>query len=286
MTQRVWIPSPNYSSRAGSSVRLVVVHCTEGAQDIYSLGSFFAQSSAGVSSHVGTDNNSASIVGEYVKRGNKAWTQGNANPVAVSCEMCTPSGASAGWSRSYWLNNRSVMIDATARWVAEECQYYGLPIVALTPGQAQGSGRGVCQHKDLGAWGGGHVDCGSFPMDELIARAQVFAGQAPAPEPIPEPETEVDDMPVVLPKSAATYSVEISLNGAHASMGMCTDAGTYPASTGVRAAFHIGQDNWHVANVWSDPAHEKVVYRPPAKFDGVRLDRLDDNPCALVVNFA
>ena len=34
---RVWLPSPNYSGRGGSSVRLIVLHTTEGAQTYQSL---------------------------------------------------------------------------------------------------------------------------------------------------------------------------------------------------------------------------------------------------------
>ena len=40
--RRVWMPSPNYSSRGGARVRLIVVHTAEGALTIEALGSFFA----------------------------------------------------------------------------------------------------------------------------------------------------------------------------------------------------------------------------------------------------
>jgi hypothetical protein len=43
-------------------------------------------------------------IGEYVSRPNKAWTQSGANPVAVSAELCTPSGAAASWTRDYCIN--------------------------------------------------------------------------------------------------------------------------------------------------------------------------------------
>ena len=46
--RRVWIPSPNYSSRGGTAVRLIVVHTAEGATTYQSLGSFFANPSSGV----------------------------------------------------------------------------------------------------------------------------------------------------------------------------------------------------------------------------------------------
>ena len=165
-------------------MRLIVIHTTEGAQDIYSLGNFFAQSSAEVSSHVGSDNKRDGTIGEYVSRGNKAWTAANYNPVAVQCEMCTPSGAASGWTRDYWLNTQDQMIRNTAAWAAEESKKYGIPLVALTPSQAQGSGRGVCEHQDLGSGGGNHSDCGQFPMDKLI---QYATGNVPAPIPEVDP---------------------------------------------------------------------------------------------------
>src|SRR5215467_5806374 len=100
---RAWIASPNYSGRGGSAVRLIVLHTSEGATTYQSLGSYF-QGNVEASSHVGIDNKVRGTIGEYVKRGNKAWTQANANPVAVAAELCTPAGAAAGWSRDYWLN--------------------------------------------------------------------------------------------------------------------------------------------------------------------------------------
>ena len=185
---RVWIPSPNYSSR-NATVRLIVIHSSEGAQSYQSLGNFFANPSSQVSSHVGIDN-TPNVVGEYVKRSNKAWTAGNANPVAVQAELCTPSGASANWSTAVWYSNPTMLANL-AKWIREEAAAYNIPIVRLTPQQAQGNGRGVCQHLDLGSWGGGHVDCGpAFPIDSVIAAA---SGSSPTPTP-PVPIPEVPDM--------------------------------------------------------------------------------------------
>jgi peptidoglycan hydrolase-like protein with peptidoglycan-binding domain len=172
--QRVWIPSPNYSSRGGATVRLIVLHTAEGALTYESLGNYFKSSSSGVSSQVGIDDKRGKI-GEYVTRGNKAWTQGNANPVAVSAEMC----AFASWSNSTWRNSHNNMLLNTADWIKEEAAKFGIPITKLTPSQAQGSGRGVCQHRDLGSWGGGHSDCGDgFPIDYVLDLAR---GGTPAP---------------------------------------------------------------------------------------------------------
>jgi N-acetylmuramoyl-L-alanine amidase len=171
LTRRA-IPSPNYSSRGGAGVRLIVIHTAEGARSIDELGNFFASSSSGVSSHTGIDD-TAGTIGEYVKRANKAWTAANANPVAVQTELC----AFAEWSPAEW-DRHPAMLENCARWIAEEAAYFGIPIAKLSPAAAQGSGRGVCQHSDLGSWGGGHWDCGGgFPIDRVLEMARGEGGE-------------------------------------------------------------------------------------------------------------
>ena len=178
MLRRVWIPSPNYSSRGGAGVRLVVLHTAEGALTYQALGSFFGSSGSGVSSHVGIDD-TAGTVGEYVAPGHKAWTQGNANPYSVAAELC----AFAEWSTAEWDRHPAMLTNAAA-WIAEECARFDIPIRRLSPAEAQGGGRGVCQHVDLGTMGGGHWDCGpGFPMDDVLAVAGGKPATAPgAPE--------------------------------------------------------------------------------------------------------
>jgi hypothetical protein len=177
--KRVSIPSPNQSTRGGAGVRLIVIHTAEGATTYQSLGSYFANPSSAVSSHVGIDD-TPGTVGEYVPRAAKAWTQGNANPVADAVELC----AFAAWSTAQW-NQHPTMLSNCAAWIAEEAAAFGIPIVKLTPAQAQGSGRGVCFHSDLGAWGGGHSDPGpGFPIDQVLA----MAAGTPAPSPTQEVE--------------------------------------------------------------------------------------------------
>jgi hypothetical protein len=180
--RRIWIPSPNYSSRQGAATRLVVIHTAEGALTFESLGNYF-KGNVSASSHTGIDDTPGTI-GEYVKRPNKAWTAANANPVAVQTELC----AFAKWTPEEW-SRHPVMLENCAAWVAEECAYFGIPITKLTASQAQGSGRGVCQHNDLGSWGGGHWDAGpGFPMDQVLEMAR-SGGGAPA-----QPTQEADDM--------------------------------------------------------------------------------------------
>src|SRR6478735_220732 len=160
-------PSPNYSPRYGAKPRMLVLHTAEGAQTIEALGEFFSHRSSKVSSHVGADNKKLTI-GEYVKGGYSAWTVGAANPVSLSIEMC----AFASWTTAQWMAKPN-LLENCAMWIAEECATHDIPIVKLTPHQAQTSGRGVCQHRDLGVWGGGHHDCGNgFPMDHVLQLAK------------------------------------------------------------------------------------------------------------------
>jgi len=164
--KRKQIPSPNYSSRSGATVRLIVIHTAEGARTLEELGSFFANPSSGVSSHTGIDDTLGTI-GEYVRPDYKAWTAAGANPVAVQTELC----AFAKWTAEEWQRHPNMLANC-ADWIAEEAARFGIPIVKLTPAQAQGSGRGVCQHSDLGSWGGGHWDCGSgFPLEQVLKMA-------------------------------------------------------------------------------------------------------------------
>jgi hypothetical protein len=165
--KRVWIPSPHYSSRGGAGVRLIVIHTAEGARTIESLGSWFQNPGANCSSHVGADDK-ANTVGEYVSRPNKAWTQSEFNPVAVSLELC----GFASWSTDEW-NAHPNMLDNCAKWIAEEAAHWGIPITRLSASEAQGGGRGCCQHVDLGQRGGGHHDCGGgFPMQAVLDAAK------------------------------------------------------------------------------------------------------------------
>jgi hypothetical protein len=148
-------------------VRLLVLHTAQGALTYQSLGNYFANPSSGVSSHVGIDD-TPNTVGEYVRRDYAAWTAAGANGVAVQAELC----AFAEWDGSEWARH-DVMLANTAAWLYEESQATGIPLVKLNANQAQGGASGVCQHVDLGSWGGNHWDCGSgFPIDAVIERAR------------------------------------------------------------------------------------------------------------------
>jgi hypothetical protein len=185
--ERIWIPSPNYSSRGGATVTTIIVHTAEGARTITELGNFFASSSSGVSSHVGIDD-TPNTVGEYVHRDRKAWTAAAANPWSVQAELC----AFAAWTPEEWAAHPTMLAN-TAAWIAEEAAHFGIPLTKLDAAGAQNPNvRGVCQHNDLGSMGGGHWDCGpGFPIDQVLAMAAA-GGSTPTPEP------EEDDMRLYL----------------------------------------------------------------------------------------
>jgi hypothetical protein len=174
--RRVWMPTNNYY-QGYNARRLLVLHSSEGALTYQALGNFFATGTDQASSHVGIDD-TKNTVGEYVKDSNSAWTSENANLVALQAELCAPSGASANWSQADWKSHPN-MLQNTAEWLKEESAQWGIPLTKLTPAEAQGNGKGVCQHSDLGAWGGNHHDCGpGFPIDYVISLAKDSAPPA------------------------------------------------------------------------------------------------------------
>lgn len=193
MLRRVAIPSPNYSSRGGATVTTIVLHTAEGATSYQSLGAFFQNPASGVSSHVGIDDTPATV-GEYVRRDGSSWTAANANRWAVQAELC----AFAAWTPADWSRHQ-VMLENTAAWIAEEAAAFGIPIVKLSPAQAQDPNvRGVCQHVDLGSMGGGHWDCGpGFPFAEVLAMAAGGTG----------PTTEDSDMPLIVRAPSGAMSL-------------------------------------------------------------------------------
>jgi hypothetical protein len=166
---------------------LIVIHTAEGATTIESLGAWFQNPSAGVSSHAGADDK-PNTIGEFVARGNKAWTAAEFNPVAVQIELC----GFAAWTSADWDSHPNMLANCAA-WIRDEAQHFGIPITKLSAAEAQGSGRGVCQHADLGARGGGHWDCGGgFPIDHVLDMAR--SGTSAPPTPVPAPEQEDHNM--------------------------------------------------------------------------------------------
>ena len=198
---RDFIWSPNQSGRGGARVTHVVLHTAEGALSYQSLGNYFASPSADVSSHTGIDD-TFNVVGEYVERGAKAWTASDANPWSVQAELC----AFAAWSTEEWMDHPT-MLENAAKWVAEEAAAFGLPLANIAANAQDPNARGVCQHNDLGAMGGGHWDCGpGFPIAHVLA----MATGTHQPQPEPPPTINLKDYPMtfILIDSGASYLVD------------------------------------------------------------------------------
>lgn len=175
---RLWAPSPHYNS-GGLTRRVIAFHTTEGATTAESLRNWLQNPSSKVSYHFAVDmSHGDNWAMQYVRDSDRAWAQASYNGQAVSICFCTPSGASSGWSRSTWLA-KGAMLTAAGRLAGELSRQFGIPLTGLSSSQAQGSSKGLCEHKNFGSAGGNHHDCGpGFPMDEIIKRA---GGSATAP---------------------------------------------------------------------------------------------------------
>ena len=121
--ERLWMPSPNYSS-SRSRNQILCLHTSEGATTVSNLGNFLSQPSAGVSYQVAFDDLSPYQIGEYVKPHNKAWAAMNANDWGEHGCCCTPAGG-ANWSRTEWLTH-DIMLRAAGAWLGEEAARYGI----------------------------------------------------------------------------------------------------------------------------------------------------------------
>jgi hypothetical protein len=150
------------SSRNGVRPNLIVLHDTEGANvpgiaDLESLGAWFDRITTQASSNVGVD--SAGNAAKFVPDAAKAWAQATFNSRALSIEQIGHA------SQQEWPEPQ---LRKTAQYLAFWNWKYGIPLVHSTAS-------GVCQHSDLGAAGGGHVDCGpSYPFDRVLDMARDF----------------------------------------------------------------------------------------------------------------
>lgn len=150
----------NQSARS-EPIRLIVVHDTEGANlpgitDLRNLGTWFDNPAADASAHVGVDADGNAA--RYVEDTRKAWHAAAFNSRALGIEQI---GRAA---QKTWPERQ---LRVTAQYIAHWSQKHGIPITHSTV-------HGVCQHRDLGAGGGGHHDCGPhYPLDRVleIARA-------------------------------------------------------------------------------------------------------------------
>lgn len=152
----------NHSSRGGVRPRIIVLHITvshnrPGLGDLRGIGEYFKVVDA--SSHIVNDREGHDLRG--VRDADKAWTQAAFNPQALSIEQIEFEVK----SRERWLEESKPQLHNSAAWIANWSHLYGIPL-------RHSISSGVCQHRDLGAAGGGHVDCSAgYPLDYVLKDA-------------------------------------------------------------------------------------------------------------------
>lgn len=159
--------SVNRSSRRGIKPRLIVLHITvshnrPGLPDLDAILDFFGQPSTQASSHIVNDaeGHDARCVNDV----DKAWTQAAYNPQSLSVEQIEM----AAKSTERWMTENRKQLENTALWIAYWSHKYGIPITHSTV-------RGVCEHRELGAAGGGHSDVGAgYPLAFVLKKAAEY----------------------------------------------------------------------------------------------------------------
>jgi hypothetical protein len=134
-------PTPNYSPTFIKH-EILIAHMMEGGY----AGSvaWLCQRAAGASAHLCMSEDGAEV-SQLAPLQFKAWAQCAFNGRGVSLEI--PGRTTQGIPQARWR--------AAALIFGWLCVAYDIPPVWAKGGQ----GRGLCQHHDLGAAGGGHVDC-------------------------------------------------------------------------------------------------------------------------------
>ena len=154
MPRVVQRPTPNYSA-ALIKHDILVAHMMEGGY----AGSvaWLCQRAAGASAHLCMREDGAEV-SQLAPLQFKAWAECAFNGRGVSLEI--PGKTAEGIPQARWR--------AAALIFGWLCVAYDIPPVWARGGQ----GRGLCQHHDLGAAGGGHVDCsavGSQTWHDFVA---------------------------------------------------------------------------------------------------------------------
>ena len=96
------IPSPNWESRQGETVRLVVVHTAETTADAVRLATYFSTTGANTSAHVCVDDTQ---MVQCVSYDHAAWTVRSGNHVSDNIEQC----AFAAWTHEEWARHPGML---------------------------------------------------------------------------------------------------------------------------------------------------------------------------------
>jgi N-acetyl-anhydromuramyl-L-alanine amidase AmpD len=150
----LWRPSPNFSSRRGMRVDLIILHDCEGGYE----GSirWFEVSRSNVSAHYVVREDGGEVT-QMVDLADDAWHACTFNRRSVGVEM---SGfASRGFD--------APLLATAARVFAYLCIHLQIPVRHARAGV----GPGIASHNDLGAAGGGHHDPSDDPafMEKFVS---------------------------------------------------------------------------------------------------------------------
>lgn len=152
----------NFSSRGGVPIARMVLHTSEGGGTALGLRDYFNQSGVEASSHKAVDQTGDSVT--MVPDSEKAWTQAAYNPGSLSIEQI----GYASTTHDQWVRGHHNQLCRVARILAGWSIAHDIPL-------RNSVAHGVCQHKDLGAEGGGHSDCGpGYPMKYVLHWARYF----------------------------------------------------------------------------------------------------------------
>jgi hypothetical protein len=150
----LWRPSPNFSSRRGMRVDLIILHDCEGEYE----GSirWFEVSRSNVSAHYVVREDGGEVT-QMVELADNAWHACTFNRRSLGVEM---SGfASRGFE--------APLLATAARMFAYLCIHLQIPVRHARAGV----GPGIASHNDLGAAGGGHHDPSDDPafMERFVS---------------------------------------------------------------------------------------------------------------------
>lgn len=140
-------------------IALMVVHTTQGhnrpgVSDLEGLADFFRGVEADSTFGVDQEGHRS----RFKPDGDKPWTQAAFNSKALSVEQV----GFAEESRRYWIVDYHNGLRTVAEILADWSVKYRLPLRLSTS-------LGACEHKHLGAAGGGHVDCGpNYPIRYVL----------------------------------------------------------------------------------------------------------------------
>lgn len=158
-------------SRPQSSIRLIVLHSTEGGGSAANVARYFESPQSGGSAHLVIDDNACY---RCLRNTDIPWGAPGANTDGFHIEQL----GYAKWSKNEWLKHEH-MLDRVAYKMAYHAHLFKIPLVVLTPAQVAAGKRGICTHatvtKAYPELHGSHTDPGTgYPMGYVLALARKF----------------------------------------------------------------------------------------------------------------